>query len=622
MSVQMPTSERLGDECDEDLPAATSTGQSSSTSTFTDFFDSPDKRKSWKEWAGREEDGEQYKFGDFSRGMLNAMASGVRDLQHKVADTAIAIREGHEQRAVEYVRELAKEDEQVKDIAKSTISDMGSIGTASERFWCGICKDAHTDHKPEYDATASPGSCGTLEVNLLNIGSQQQVCRQDGSEATKPVVMLCLGNHRSCGVRISDATKEKQVVSSASFQVYEVAGSDLGVYVFDRGSKSFQMGSEDKAFCGGCLVPLAAILQHSAGDSLGSGLRSSCSSLQFHTRMTFNLLPLGIVRSKSKLEPASLTGATEPKVQHGTVQFDLKLVLKEVPMKLYFQPVNTNQAVNQTLAEYKGHVGDPFSVLKAFGMAVGRVGSALQIDSWKVAADELRESTVLAFGWSFLVLVAPLWLWPLLLTLVLPLFAMKINRLSHNQNQFETIPDTSDSNPSDFKRESSEGHRQTNRQPRLYVDPDEERSKDPFMKEVVKVELNIMQLTESINKAAAQLEKIKFALTLEDRCRSFICLCVLLAASIGLSLGLFLLMRFLEFVSWRYLLWLPSTCVLLPKALRQSVFDAVAKAQEFQNKFTGDDMERALAGLWHRIPDSVEALHLSLFKEYVLAKHD
>eukprot|EP00928_Gymnodinium_smaydae_P086037 TRINITY_DN6983_c0_g1_i2.p1 TRINITY_DN6983_c0_g1~~TRINITY_DN6983_c0_g1_i2.p1 ORF type:complete len:592 (-),score=71.46 TRINITY_DN6983_c0_g1_i2:324-2099(-) len=590
MSLQVPMDNGVVQEVDVAPPTVTRLGASGSSSKFS--TGSSETGRSWKEWAGREDDAEHYKFGDLSRGMLNAMTSSVREMKYKVADTAMSMRDRHEQRAVEYVRELAKEDEHVKGIAESTIGDVASTSTWSERIWCEICKDAHTDHKRADDTVVSDsGSNGTLQVRLLDMGSQHPICRRDGSKASKPVVLLCLENQRSGGLRKADSTSENEAV--ASFQISEVLGSDLGVYVFDRGSARFKMGSEDQAFCGGCLVPLTEIIQDSSGDSLGSGLRSSCSGLQFHAQFTLKLLPLDIVRAKCKLEPASLTGAKQPEVDLGMIRLDLRLTLKEVPMKLYFQPLSIRQAAKQTLADYKGHVGDPLSVLKAAGMAVGRVGSALQIERWKVAADELRESTALAFGWSLLVLVAPLWVWPLLSTLMVPLFALKLSNVPYDQDQ----------------------------QPCMYVDPDRDRSYEALMKEVVKMELNIMQLTETFNKAATRLEKIKFSLTFEDRCRSFVCLCVLLAGSLVMSVGLYLLLLVLEFVNWRFLLWLPGTCFLSPKALRHIVCDAAAKVLVLTRKITGDNLDRALAGLWHRIPDGVEALHLALFKRYVLCKN-
>lgn len=95
---------------------------------------------SWREWSGREDDQhEGYRFGDITRGLVSSLQSGVRELQHKAADAALSLKEGHEQRATEFVR--SHQDEEVRE--KAQVAASTTEATAAERFWCGICKDIH-----------------------------------------------------------------------------------------------------------------------------------------------------------------------------------------------------------------------------------------------------------------------------------------------------------------------------------------------------------------------------------------------------------------------------------------------------------------------------------------------
>ncbi|CAJ1403237.1 unnamed protein product, partial [Effrenium voratum] len=139
------------------------------------------------------------------------------------------------------------------------------------------------------------------------------------------------------------------------------------------------------------------------------------------------------------------------------------------------------------------------------------------------------------------------------------------------------------------------------------------------VKEAVKASLHIMQLTESVNRAATQVERIKFVLGLEDMCLSSICLVLALTAALPMCLLLFLSRWLLDSGLWRYLLWLPGAVGFLPKALRVPLLDAASRAEEYRKQQLGDDLERMLTNLWQRIPDGTEASHLYLFKRYVLA---
>ena len=571
-----------GSPCSRDVHA-----QSSSTELRAE--------SSWKEWSGREEGNDAYKLGDISRGFFQQVQTGMRDLKHKVADKALSFKEKNENLAVEYVRELAAADESVKDIAQNTLEETSKAATSAERFWVGVCKDAHRDHSEELQEADHSGSfepqggssCGTLQVEILQFG-EEPVLRADGKPATKPVLVASLHGRRSGALRPGGST-------AASFQVMELLGSDLGVYTFDRGSSKFAIGMEDQAFCGGCLVPLTTLMQLCMKPSLWDGMRSSFSQRLFRADVRLWLLPLAVVRGKRKLEGGDVTGAMLPKVQLTSVVLRLTLSLTNTPASLCFRPSEGPHGGPPLAGSQKGHVSDPFSVVKAAGMAVARISLALKMDLWKAAADDMRESLLLSpllvAWWTLMVLVAPLWAWPLLLQLVVSLFAWTLSSLSLRARPEE--------------------------QRRLYADEGDAPSKD-LMKEAVKAQLHIMQLTNSLNAAASNIEKVKFVLTVEDPCLSGICLMAALLVSLVLCIPALILHWIMLSGFWRYFVWLPGACAVMPKALRSPVFQFVWKLEQQRQELMGDDLDRMLQGFWQRMPDATEASHLHLFKQYVL----
>ncbi|CAE8680409.1 unnamed protein product [Polarella glacialis] len=284
-------------------------------------------------------------------------------------------------------------------------------------------------------------------------------------------------------------------------------------------------------------------------------------------------------------------------MQLGQVRVGLKLSLRQSPLELYFvdQDTTSFQASAEAMGASAGHVSNPLSVLNAAANAAGRTGNALKMESWAAALDELRESCspVWVGCWSVGTLGAPLWCWPLLVAPFLWLFAWKVKMV-------------------DSRFIKDERHN-------LYVNEDGDPAPKDLMREAVKVQLSIMQLTDSVNRLASQLEKVKFLVAADDRCLSSIIAVLSLAASLALAMALWISVYICNSGFWRYLLWLPGTAVLLPKSLRGPLYKALAEAEFRRRQLLGDDMERRLAGFWHRVPDGKEASHLQLFKRYVLS---
>jgi len=205
--------------------------------------------------------------------------------------------------------------------------------------------------------------------------------------------------------------------------------------------------------------------------------------------------------------------------------------------------------------------------------------------------EDLVVCPLLLAWWTLVVLAAPVWIWPLLLNFILVLFAWTLGGLSC--------------------REAHKVQRQ------LYVDEEGVASKD-LVKEAFKTQLSIMQLTETLNEAASQVEKLKFVFGLEDRCLSSACFIVALLASLALCAPAAILYWLLQSGAWRYILWLPGSCALMPKALRSPTFQFVQKLEKLRLEFMGDDLDRIVRGFWQRMPDGTEACHLHLCGKHVL----
>ena len=139
-----------------------------------------------------------------------------------------------------------------------------------------------------------------------------------------------------------------------------------------------------------------------------------------------------------------------------------------------------------------GHVSDPFSVIRALGTAFVRLKEALKMDLWLKTMDEMRDDRLLGpllLLWWTLLHALPLYTWPFMWQLFLALFATQLSKL--HQTQMQGL--------------------------RLFAD-EEKASEEAVdvVKEAVKASLRLMQLTESFNHIASQIEKAKYILCLEN----------------------------------------------------------------------------------------------------------
>mmetsp|Transcript_102630 Transcript_102630/g.275622 ORF Transcript_102630/g.275622 Transcript_102630/m.275622 type:complete len:127 (+) Transcript_102630:1-381(+) len=117
---------------------------------------------------------------------------------------------------------------------------------------------------------------------------------------------------------------------------------------------------------------------------------------------------------------------------------------------------------------------------------------------------------------------------------------------------------------------------------------------------------------------AAQIEKVKFALSGEDPFVSAVFSAVVAAASIVAGVGIQLATLLAAFGLLRPLIWVPGVCTLLPRRLRKAQAAAAQLAQELIKEKLGDKARRRAKALWQRIPDGPETTHVALCGQYAV----
>lgn len=507
-------------------------------------------------------------------------------MRHRIANAALAIHEGSGQKVRDIVGGLVAEDAELKGKTEA-------IGSreASERWWYRACQDAHQTHGLEEDLPAlserGVSCCGCLEVEFL---CSAALVREDGQEVLEPGCQFSLGG-RNTGllqpVSAEDGGGGSQG-STARFAVEELAGTDLRVNVFDRGSSQFRMGFEHQAFCGGAFVPLLALFRHNAGGVVPLGLPLG---RRFEARLELALLPLALLRTKRKLEPGELSGAKQPGQHPGHICLRLLLTLASpAPCALLAGP--SPPAATAPAAP----VGDAKGVLSAAGATAARVGRACSADALATAWDELRgelaPATALHTWWAASVLLAPAWLWPLLLAAMLPLLSWKLSAVVERAALQRPLRLYIDEVPKPSEQIGATGQVQK------------------AVKDAVLAQLSLMQLVEACNRLAGQLERAQFVIACGDLCQSAVFGLGALASAAAASVALWVLLL------WgggglRSAIWLAGSCALLP----QHAQSALQRALE---RVGLRGRGRALPCAFRRVPDSVEAGHLRLVERYAL----
>mmetsp|Transcript_43250 Transcript_43250/g.135209 ORF Transcript_43250/g.135209 Transcript_43250/m.135209 type:complete len:149 (+) Transcript_43250:413-859(+) len=129
------------------------------------------------------------------------------------------------------------------------------------------------------------------------------------------------------------------------------------------------------------------------------------------------------------------------------------------------------------------------------------------------------------------------------------------------------------------------------------------------VKEVVNAQLTLMQLVESVNRMAGQLEKAKFLLSASEAGAAWLWGLLALAFAASASLWLWMLLAS-GGEMLRGALWLAGGCALLPRRGRATLREVAER--------TGLLEGNSLGNAWQRIPDGVEVCHLRLVERYAL----
>mmetsp|Transcript_83696 Transcript_83696/g.270621 ORF Transcript_83696/g.270621 Transcript_83696/m.270621 type:complete len:601 (+) Transcript_83696:49-1851(+) len=544
------------------------------------------KEASWKNWSRRKDGEQKYKFGDFSRGFLTKATEAVRDTKHKASEAALSTKESIEQRVASRAEALLDAGEEPKSPDDALLIPRITQG---ERWWCQVCQSAHKNHKRgDLSEERPPNARGSLEVQVLSVGGGPEDPIRDagGKAASKPVCQLALGERLTGALQADDGDLGCAAVATLFFE--EIVVADLKVHVWDRGNAKFNLGFEDKAFCGGAFVPLALVLRHAGPPTLAEALADRLKREVYEVTLKVNLLPLPLIRAKRKLEAAETSGAKELPTTHGFVVLRLRLQL--------FQPLaELHIAEPVLLAPRPSTVGaDPSSTLKAVATTRARTGRALNVSTVMEGLDQLREEPVslmlLQLWWAFTSLKAPLWCWPSLFVLALSWALREVGGGPAEEVLY--VNDT-----------KSPGHIEKAKR---------------AMKTAAKAQQSIGQLTDSMAGFAAQIEKVKFALSGEDPFVSAVFAAAVAAASIAAGVGIQLATLLAAFGLLRPLIWVPGVCALLPRRLRKAQTAAAQLAKELINEKLGDKARRRAKALWQRIPDGPETTHVALCGQYAV----
>lgn len=550
--------------------------------------------------------------GDYAR---QAMTS-VRGLRHRIANASLAVRENHEKRVRDFVGGVAKGDE----VLQSKTQEVASTSTpdSSDRWWYQACQDIHRAHDPADDPLAPPvrvpGFRGCLEAEVLAIEDEPPLVREDGTKALDPVCQLCLDGRNSGALAAAmdlEAHPKKSGHSTARFLFREVAGADLRVNIFDKGSARFGMGFEHQAYCGGVFVPLATIIQRATEAGPSAGLSERLFGKSFELRLRLALLPLDLLRWKSKLEPAYTTGFLRPHREHGQIRLRVHLTMYTAPLALSFlEPMGLERHHAHPTAK----VGDPASVMQSAAASASRASRAVVLQHWLDGIYEVRmgnfTSFLLSCWWSYGTLLAPLHAWPLLLLLIAPLFMWKVSIITARAKRADPVR---------MYRDEVEPAPEPPKKELPSTAPKNPITVQSVMKEGVSAQMTVMKLVDSAAKGVGHLERLASVLTCADMITTVLCGLIALIVASALSFGLWVLTIMVYHGLLRYSAWFAGCCLLMPEEWLALLVRAKDAVQDVVDKINSR-LVALVAPMWLRIPDGPESAHLALFERYVLVQ--
>lgn len=566
------------------------------------------KESTWKVFSRRRDGDHDYKFGDISRGVMLMAAEAVRDVRHKGAEVGLNLQESLDKhissRAVDLLKEHGAEGgEHQSPKVEGSVSD----ATRAERWWCQVCRMAHEFGQVSAEDLRIPPSNARGKVNIKVLafgceGSEGTVLDGSGSAAEQPVCQLSVEEKLTGGFEVTKDTKSgadpHEGTDVATFYFSELIGCDLRVHVWDQRNARFIMGFEDKGFCGGGFVPLSTIVQR-CSRSLKQSVNDQLHREVFEAKVKVTLLPLPLIRAKYKLEAADTSGAKELPKPHGWVLLRVRLQLFEPPARLRVaEPVLV--ATNGLTG---GVIHDPANTLKSAGGAIGRTGKAANfVPLLSKGFDTLREEFLtliaLQLWWALTALKAPLCCWPALITLLLPAFSWACQKncsvLGGTDAKFELYVDRESKSPGGMEQVHLALHG------------------------AAKVQQTILQLSDNLTSVAAEVERVRYALSGEDPFLSGVLAGGVFVGSIFAGIGVQMLLWLASWGLLRYIVWVVGTCALLPRSLRDLQLMGAIQLAKLINEAIDDKASRMAKALWQRIPDSVETTHVALCERHVL----
>eukprot|EP00747_Dinoflagellata_sp_TGD_P095265 gnl/TRDRNA2_/TRDRNA2_166419_c0_seq4.p1 gnl/TRDRNA2_/TRDRNA2_166419_c0~~gnl/TRDRNA2_/TRDRNA2_166419_c0_seq4.p1 ORF type:complete len:719 (-),score=110.16 gnl/TRDRNA2_/TRDRNA2_166419_c0_seq4:120-2276(-) len=602
----------------------------SESTTSTPEKSSPSKESSWgvfgsgwKKWAGRRDGDEGYQFGDVTRHIMTQATHTTRQLSHGYRNLQLDVRDRKTQLAQQLVGSVLDEAERP---AGAEVSPHKDKGKEAKRRWARACEAVHSAHSLGADAPAPPERAflpidkegaatdensrearGVLEVTLLAFSSKNEhggvpPTLMDGSAARDPVCQFAVGSRCTGSLRPADAAAadEDARPSSARFAIDEVYGCDVLVHVFDTDSSNFNMGMEENCFCGGAFVPLSVLFRRCPQP------QRLLSKNAIEMDLAVALLPLEAVQHQSRLEAAEPgSGIPRPAVSLGHVFLRLRLTLYDSTPALLYGAIPCYCEIAEVSSSHIGRLDEPTSVLKAVAAAVSRAHKAMDYRPWLQVVDELREApktAVLLYAlWTFLVLFVPVYLAPICVLSVVPLFSYKMSKMSHLAR--------------------------VNDPPRLYSDEQEDPDRDATLIEWgkkraamgIKVSIFMMELATRINAYSAQLERLMFVFSLRDPYISAACGVLALMVTFCMVACIWVMQLIIGVIGAGYVVWVCGCIWLLPARARAALVRAYHALEELSERIIGPGkISQMIESLWRRIPDDVGAVHYDLFDRYVL----
>jgi len=244
---------------------------------------------------------------------------------------------------------------------------------------------------------------------------------------------------------------------------------------------------------------------------------------------------------------------------------------------------------------------DPKTVVSAVSVAMTRMKNAMNLDLYRRACRELRETvtqrSVLMALWTYSSMLGRPWHLPVCFVLGVFVFLWQVSQVSAADRR---------SRPPGFFEEDEE---------KLSL---HERNKERIRK-LVDMEIKLVRFARSLTVWASRLEKLRCICSLRDPYISLVC--GGLAFALALALGTFLC--FLSFVPYGlgpyFVLWMAGMVALLPDPQQETLRRWFFKAKAYKERMLGPNrLFPALRNLWGHVPDGLEARHLELFESHVL----